>query len=345
MTDALRRVCADIVGLVFVVSSVYKLMDPVGTGLIVEEYFKFLHLPFLLPVSKVAGEILSLCEATVGIGLLAGVYRRFFAIATWTFMAFFTAVSLALYIFNPEMSCGCFGKAIELTHAQTLIKNLALDVLCCGAFIPLYSLGMPSEHRHVAFWVCIVLMLIFAAAGLFQTPFEEYSEFRQAHVVVGEGQPGAGSYEYPTLAIWDASGDDRSDEILYGKVAAISVYKPQRIGQRQRMRLASFAQDAMNAGFTPVLLSTSAELEIPGLETCLADYRKLITFNRSNGGVVFMDDGYIMQKKSIWALMSFDDMADIADMDPAEVYVHSSIMHSLALQGFMLFFLAMIFLL
>jgi hypothetical protein len=39
----LRRFCAILIGLVFLVSGLLKLLDPVGTGLIVTEYLKVFH--------------------------------------------------------------------------------------------------------------------------------------------------------------------------------------------------------------------------------------------------------------------------------------------------------------
>ena len=45
---AVKRICAFLIGLVLFVAGLVKLMDPVGAGLVVEEYFKFLHLWSLL---------------------------------------------------------------------------------------------------------------------------------------------------------------------------------------------------------------------------------------------------------------------------------------------------------
>ena len=42
-----RRICAVIVGTVLFVAGSLKLMDPVGAGLVVSEYFKFFHLYFI----------------------------------------------------------------------------------------------------------------------------------------------------------------------------------------------------------------------------------------------------------------------------------------------------------
>ena len=48
----LRRLCSILLGLVFFIAGMLKLMDPVGAGLVVEEYFEFFHLGWLAFASK-----------------------------------------------------------------------------------------------------------------------------------------------------------------------------------------------------------------------------------------------------------------------------------------------------
>ena len=38
----LRRLCAFIIGVVFVIAGIFKLLDPVGAGLVMEGYLRFL---------------------------------------------------------------------------------------------------------------------------------------------------------------------------------------------------------------------------------------------------------------------------------------------------------------
>ena len=73
---AVRRICAFIIGLVFFIAGFLKLMDPVGAGLVVEEYFKYLHLSFMMPLAKAAGVGMALLETLLGAALLAGVWPR-----------------------------------------------------------------------------------------------------------------------------------------------------------------------------------------------------------------------------------------------------------------------------
>ncbi|MBQ5528228.1 MAG: hypothetical protein IIU05_04155, partial [Bacteroidales bacterium] len=57
-----RKVYAIMIGVVFFVAGTLKLLDPVGAGLVVEGYFKFLHIGFLMPVSKATGVALAFLE-------------------------------------------------------------------------------------------------------------------------------------------------------------------------------------------------------------------------------------------------------------------------------------------
>ena len=114
----IRRFCAILIGLVFLASGLLKLLDPVGTGLIVSEYFKFFHLGFLQGTAKALGMALSLVEAATGAALISGVFRKTTAFITSLLVVFFTIITLILWIAKPEMDCGCFGEAIHLSHGQ-----------------------------------------------------------------------------------------------------------------------------------------------------------------------------------------------------------------------------------
>ena len=65
---------AIIIGIVFLLAGLFKLLDPVGAGLVVEEYFRFLHLGFLMPAAKVTGVTLALGESLIGAALISGIW-------------------------------------------------------------------------------------------------------------------------------------------------------------------------------------------------------------------------------------------------------------------------------
>ena len=175
--NGLRRTAASIIGLVFVISGLLKLLDPVGTGLIVAEYLKFFHFSFLTGISKALGVILCLFETITGAALITGVSRKHTAIVASALTVFFTIITLILLLKNPEMDCGCFGQAIHLTHRQSFIKNIALLLLCLLAFLPFKEFGVPKKHRKAAFWIATMSILLAMGHSVTHLPLVDFTDF------------------------------------------------------------------------------------------------------------------------------------------------------------------------
>ena len=173
----IRRFCAILIGLVFLASGLLKLLDPVGTGLIVSEYFKFFHVGFLQGTAKALGMVLSLVEAITGAALVSGVYRRLTAAVTSLLIVFFTAITVILWIANPAMDCGCFGEAVHLTHGQTLLKNLVLLALAVIAFVPFQNFGVPRKGKKVAFAIAAVSLVFALWYNARHLPMIDFTEF------------------------------------------------------------------------------------------------------------------------------------------------------------------------
>ena len=173
----IRRFCAILIGLVFLASGLLKLLDPVGTGLIVSEYFKFFHLGFLQGTAKALGMALSLVEAATGAALISGVFRKTTAVITSFLVVFFTIITLILWIAKPEMDCGCFGEAIHLSHGQTLLKNLVLLALAAIAFIPFQNFGVPRKGKYVAFFLAVPSLVFALCHNARHLPMIDFTEF------------------------------------------------------------------------------------------------------------------------------------------------------------------------
>jgi len=172
-----RRFVAILIGIVFLGSGLLKIEDPVGTMLIVREYLKLFHLAWLLPCAKGIGIVLATSEALIGVGLITGVFRKLFAWLTLGFLAFFTLVTLVLWILNPSMDCGCFGEAFHLTHAQSFWKNVVLLVLGALAFIPVSQLGEYKARRIIAAGVGLFSVLFAVAYSQTHLPIADFTEF------------------------------------------------------------------------------------------------------------------------------------------------------------------------
>ena len=173
----IRRFCAILIGLVFLASGLLKLLDPVGTGLIVSEYFKFFHLGFLQGTAKALGMVLSLVEAATGAALVSGVFRKPTAVVTSVLVVFFTIITLILWIAKPDMDCGCFGEAIHLSHGQTLLKNVVLLALSAAAFLPFQNFGVPRKGKYVAFFLAIPSLVFALWHNARHLPMIDFTEF------------------------------------------------------------------------------------------------------------------------------------------------------------------------
>jgi hypothetical protein len=176
----LRRFCAFATGFVFFLSGILKLMDPTGAGLVVDSYLKFLHIGFIDFAAKGLGVTFALAEAIIGSALVTGVFRPITGAAALVLQGFFTLLTLALVIFNPEMDCGCFGEAVHLTHWQTFIKNIIICCLLAVAFIPLRNLGKPKKHKFVSFGLVAVSVVAFTVYSLMYIPVLDFTDFKPA---------------------------------------------------------------------------------------------------------------------------------------------------------------------
>ena len=174
----LKRFCGFITGMVFFLSGIVKLMDPVGAGLVMKEYYDFLHLGFLAFSSKMMGVAFALAETLVGVALITGVWRKTTAMIALVMQGFFTFLTLLLVIFNPQMDCGCFGEAIHLTHWQTFFKNLVLLALILIYFIPSKHLGVTKKKKYVSFALVTVSVFAFTGYSLRHIPLVDFTAYK-----------------------------------------------------------------------------------------------------------------------------------------------------------------------
>ena len=174
----MKRFCGFVTGLVFFLSGLVKLMDPVGAGLVMKEYYEFLHIGFLAFSSKAMGVAFALFETLVGVALVTGIWRKITAQTAIAMQGFFTLLTLLLVIFNPEMDCGCFGEAIHLTHWQTFIKNIILLALLLIYYIPRKHLGQEQKKKYISFALVTVSVMAFTGYSLLYIPLIDFTAYK-----------------------------------------------------------------------------------------------------------------------------------------------------------------------
>ena len=76
MMSKYKKWCAIAVVLVYVVNGLLKLMEHIGTGLIVDAYFRFIHMSESVLMSKILGAVLGTLESDVGFATVFCVWQR-----------------------------------------------------------------------------------------------------------------------------------------------------------------------------------------------------------------------------------------------------------------------------
>ncbi|MDX1332276.1 MAG: DoxX family protein, partial [Robiginitalea sp.] len=120
-----------LVGVLFIISGLIKLNDPLGFSFKLEEYFSpaVLDLPFLEPYALALALFVVILEVILGVTLLLGYRIR---LTIWTLLAtivFFTFLTFYSAYYNKVTDCGCFGDAVKMTPWQSFSKDVFLLVL------------------------------------------------------------------------------------------------------------------------------------------------------------------------------------------------------------------------
>lgn len=169
-----------IFGLTFIISGFFKISDPVGTELIVEEYLRVAQLGFFSPIALYIGLILSTLEFVTGLAILLGIPYNFFSYIALLMTTFFTGLTLVLAIFNPIQDCGCFGEVIHLTNWQTFFKNIAL-LLCIVLifFTKKYQRRLaPNIYEWSMIGAFSVLILSYGIYAKLNIPILDFGNFK-----------------------------------------------------------------------------------------------------------------------------------------------------------------------
>ena len=201
--NGFKRICAVIIGTVLFIAGVLKLMDPLGTSLIVEDYLRFFHVGFLAGASTVFGIALSLFESILGAILITGIWRKFAAIASLCILGFFTIITAVIWIAGASFDCGCFGKALPLQHWQSFVKNVVLLGLWAAAFLPLKNLGEPQKIKYVSFGIGAASVALFCLWSLLSIPLVDFTSMKPGTEFIGAFND---NFDDITAAVYEKGG-------------------------------------------------------------------------------------------------------------------------------------------
>lgn len=382
----MRRFCGFLAGIIFYISGILKLLDPVGAGLVMDEYFSFMHIGFMDFSAKFLGTAIAFAEAVIGTALITGVWRRSTGITAMIMQGIFTLLTLALVIFKPEMDCGCFGEAIHLTHMQTFLKNLVIFTLLAAGFIPLKGLGRPIQRKYVSFGIVVASTLAFTIYSWMYIPLIDFTDYKAtSHLQAADKYPADEADMYEAVFTYEKDGERKTFDLdhlpdstwtfistetilkeeftdksvplsIYdnegnycdtlaaeGRVMLISVYDTD-IRPDVWEDISRFAENAASTGFRPLIVvaDTGEEAEEGQYKS---DFKTLITLNRSNGGVTYFSDGYLIRKWARKAMPDMDELKALQNEAETETMIGQSSQSSLSFQAFLLYVFAVMLLL
>jgi uncharacterized membrane protein YphA (DoxX/SURF4 family) len=150
------------VGILFIISGLIKLNDPIGFSYKLDEYFSesVFNMPFFVPYTLAIALFLVILEVVLGVMLLIGykskltIWSLLLLVIVFTFLTFYSAY------FDVVKDCGCFGDALHLTPWQSFSKDIILLFFILILFYnqklikPLFSEKIQNILVFVSFALC-----------------------------------------------------------------------------------------------------------------------------------------------------------------------------------------------
>lgn len=193
-----------IVGVLFIISGLIKLNDPMGFSFKLEEYFStgVLNLPFLMPMALGISIFVVIVEVILGVLLLIGFKPKFTVWSLLLMIVFFTFLTFYSAYFNKVTDCGCFGDAIKLTPWESFTKDVILLVFILLLFFgqkyitPLFN----AKTNWIVGGVALLACVLFANHVLNHLPSVDFRPYKiganiEEGMTVPEGAPEP-IYEY-----------------------------------------------------------------------------------------------------------------------------------------------------
>jgi uncharacterized membrane protein YphA (DoxX/SURF4 family)/peroxiredoxin len=170
------------VGILFIISGLIKLNDPVGFSYKLAEYFgePVFNLPFLVPFALGLALFLVIIEVVLGVMLLIG-YKSKFTIGSLLLMiVFFTFLTFYSAYFDVVKDCGCFGDALKLTPWQSFTKDVVLVFFILILFLnqnivkPIFA----NSVQNIITYASIILCMFMGVWVLNHLPIIDFRPFK-----------------------------------------------------------------------------------------------------------------------------------------------------------------------
>ena len=170
------------VGVLFIISGLIKLNDPIGFSYKLVEYFSepVFNMPFFIPFALALALFLVILEVVLGIMLLIGYKTKFTIWSLLILIVLFTFLTFYSAYYNVVKDCGCFGDALKLTPWQSFTKDIVLLFFILILFFnqklvkPLFS----NNVQNIVIYASIVLSSFMGVLVLNHLPLIDFRPFK-----------------------------------------------------------------------------------------------------------------------------------------------------------------------
>ncbi|MFK5981412.1 MAG: DoxX family protein [Flavobacteriaceae bacterium] len=159
----ITNIARTLVGVLFIISGLIKLNDPVGFSFKLKDYFApdVLNLEVFIPFALLIAIFVVIFEVMLGVMLLLGYAKKFTIWSSLAMIVFFTFLTFYSAFFNKVTDCGCFGDAIKLTPWESFSKDIVLLVLLLIIYFgrkyiqPIFSKNTGRIVVYLSFIACM----------------------------------------------------------------------------------------------------------------------------------------------------------------------------------------------
>lgn len=229
-----------LVGVLFIISGLIKLNDPIGFSFKLEEYFEsnVLDIPFLIPFALQIALIVVIAEVILGVMLLLGIKTKATLFNLLLMIVFFTFLTFYSAYFNKVTDCGCFGDAIKLTPWESFTKDLILLVLISFLWFQKHFIKplLTSKLGYGLLTVSTIGCIFMGYWVLNHLPIIDFRAYKiGTNIMEGMTIPeGAAKSEYEMVFIYKVNGQNVEfsyEDTMAGKVpeGAEFVDRPQKL--------------------------------------------------------------------------------------------------------------------
>jgi uncharacterized membrane protein YphA (DoxX/SURF4 family) len=170
------------VGLLFIISGLIKLNDPVGFSYKLAEYFSepVFNMPFLVPFSLALALFLVIIEVVLGVMLLIGYRSKFTIWSLLLLIVMFTFLTFYSAYFNVVKDCGCFGDALKLTPWQSFTKDVVLLFFIIILFFNIQLINPLFKNKlQISTTLTSIVLCVFMAYWVFyHLPIIDFRPFK-----------------------------------------------------------------------------------------------------------------------------------------------------------------------